>query len=114
MNPFGRSKKAAPDTPLILGETRPGDNLKAREAFARLIGLGRMSRCGSGDGMIELELGSAVNIATLYCNGSLMGRLDAFAAALRGFRAQTVGQDELDRAEEHFVQGCRIALGEKN
>lgn len=114
MKLFARKKpstrtKSAP--PLLTGHSGPCYDSSALDLFAKLLGRARMIRDGDANRSDRTEFEQTLQLARPYCNDALQERLNAFTKGLQGYLDKKVDGTELDGLEEHFLEGCRMALG---
>lgn len=106
-------KDAAPQEPRLLGH-EPYYSVSAKDAFIDVLTKGSaVHRPGLAlsytDAAVELE--RAIEVASLYCNEELKGRMLAFRDAVIELSMGGGSADEERAAREHFTLGCRLALG---
>lgn len=107
-------KEATPQEPRLLGHDDPHYSVSAKDAFIDVLTKGSAThRPGLAlsytDAAVELE--QAIEVASLYCNEELKGRMFAFRDAVIELSMGGGSEEEERAARQHFTLGCRLALG---
>lgn len=108
------SDETAPQEPRLLGYDEPYYSGGAKDAFLDVLVKGSAvyrpsATFSSTDAAVELE--RAINTASLYCNKELEARMLAFRDAVIELSMGGGSEAEEQAAREHFILGCRLALG---
>ena len=103
--------------PLILGAKQPGDDPKAKELFAKILGQGRVVLDGDSTETMRTELNYSIELArTLYSNDALEERFHRFSVALGCFVdfGTPESRETFEDAEAWLIEGCQLALGTRD
>lgn len=119
MSPFGKHKKDDLDPtrkePRLRDANSPQYSSSARDAFVEVLIKGRavlnpaFADVSYTDAATDLD--NAVQAASSYCNDEMLARLNTFHEAVIDASMGESGSARVEGSREHFVEGCRLALG---
>jgi ATP phosphoribosyltransferase len=99
--------------PRLFNETDPCYSTAAEDAFVEVLSTGSIlwneGLAIGKDSLLDFK--AALAVASLYCNEELLARMRAFRNAVFDYSAGRGSEDVVNDAHEHFILGCRLALG---
>jgi hypothetical protein len=104
--------KSEVQEPRLFNEVNPCYSTIAQGAFVEVLSEGSML-CHKGlfSKSSACDFKEALAVASLYCNEELLSRMYAFRNAVLDQSSGKGSEDAVTDAREHFILGCRLALG---